>query len=68
MIHFNNTTGKNKGKLQKTKLANFLGKDESTLRALEKRNPEELYILNLGAICKVNSITEEDLEKLLKNK
>lgn len=65
MIHFNNTTGKNKGKLQITKLANFLGKSEGTLRATRKRSKKELNILLLGSLCQSNGITESDLEKIL---
>lgn len=64
MIHFNNTTGKNKGKLQITKLASFLNKTEGALRATKKRSQRELDILHLGALCLVNEISEKDLEKI----
>jgi len=66
MINFNNTTGKNKGKLQITKLANYLGKTEGALRALKKRNKKELEILNLGALCEANGINEDDLREIEK--
>ena len=65
MIHFNNTTGKNKGKLQITKLAAYLEKSEGTLRAVRKRNNRELEILHLGSLCKVNNINESDLKEFL---
>ena len=66
MINFNNTTGKNKGKLQITKLANYLGKTEGALRALRKRNQKELEILHLGSLCVANCISENDLKKSTK--
>lgn len=66
MIHFNNTTGKNKGKLQLTKLANFLGKTEGALRATRKRSLKELSVVHLGALCVANDVFERDLEKILK--
>ena len=65
MIHFNNTTGKNKGKLQLTKLANFLGKSEGALRATKKRSEKDLNILLLGAICVANGITENNMEEYI---
>ena len=68
MTHFNNITGKNKGKLQITKLAYYLNKTEGALRATKKRSQRELDILHLGALCKANHITESDLEKFLKNR
>ena len=65
MIHFNNTTGKNKEKLQITKLANYLGKSEGALRALKKRNKKELEILHLGSLCEVNGIDENKIKEYL---
>ncbi len=67
MIDFNNTTGKNKGKLQVTKLANFLDKNESTLRAMKKRDDKYFNIIHLGALCVANNIKEKDLIKCIKN-
>ena len=68
MIHFNNTTGKNKGKVQITKLARFLGKHESTIRSLRKNNPAKFDIIQLGAICKANNINAEALYQIIKEK
>jgi hypothetical protein len=65
VIHFNNTTGKNKGKLQFTKLATYLGKTEGALRATKKRSEKELAILHLGALCEANGIFESDLKTLI---
>jgi DNA-binding Xre family transcriptional regulator len=62
MVDFNNISGKNKGKLQITKLAKYLGKSESTLRALKKKNPKMLHILHLGSLCDANGIAEEDIK------
>lgn len=64
MIHFNNTTGKNIGKLQITKLAKYLGKTEGALRAAKKRSQKELDILHLGSLCHANCVTEEDIKKI----
>jgi len=68
MLDFNNISGKNKGKLQITKLAKYLGKDESTLRALKKKNPKMLEILHLGALCDANGVTEEDIKNVMSSK
>jgi hypothetical protein len=65
MLTFNNISGKNKGKLQITKLAKYLGKNESTLRALRKKNPKMLHILHLGSLCDVNGIEEEDIKNIV---
>ena len=65
MLDFNNISGKNKGKLQITKLAKYLGKNESTLRALKKKNPKMLKILHLGSLCDANSVTEEDIKNIV---
>ena len=71
MQHFNNTTGKNKGNLQLTKLAKYLGRTEGTLRLMKKRDEELkrkvklLEVLHLGALCHINGITENDLKNHL---
>jgi len=65
MIHFNNISGKNKGKLQITKLARFFGKTEGALRAVRKRNPKELEIIHMGCLCIANGIKECDIERML---
>ena len=67
LINFNNTTGKNKGKLQITKLANFLGKSEGALRAIKKKDEKYLKVLHLGSLCEINGISESDLEKIHNN-
>ena len=68
MTNFNNKTGKNKGKLQITKLAKFLGKSEGALRAAKKRSQKELDILHLGALCLANEISEKDLDELIRRR
>lgn len=68
MIDFNNKSGKNRGKLQITKLAKYLSKHESTLRALKKRNPKMLHILHLGSLCDANDITEDDIRDVVNSK
>ncbi len=65
MIHFNNITGKNKGKLQITKLAKYLNKSESALRATKRRDSRYLDILQLGSLCHANSISEKDLKNIV---
>jgi DNA-binding Xre family transcriptional regulator len=67
MIHFNNTTGKNAGKLQVTKLANFLGLNEATLRSLKRTNPAKFEREHLGALCQANNINAEILETFIKD-
>lgn len=64
MITFIHTKGKKEGKPNWAELSLFLGKDESTLRSLYKRNKEEFEIVHLGAICKANGITLEKLTEL----
>ena len=66
--HFNNTTGQNIGKLQNTKLANFLRKKEAAMRALRKRDEAMYNVLHLGALCKANDINEDDLKSLFESK
>ena len=66
--HFNNTTGSNVGKLQNTKLANFLNKKEAAMRALRKRDEVMYDTLHLGALCKANNINEDDLKFLFESK
>jgi len=66
MEHFNNTTGKNIGKLQVTKLATHFEKSEGTLRSLRKRDEKEFDALHLGALCQVNGIDLESLNKIIK--
>ncbi len=68
MIHFNNTTGKNKGKVQITKLARFLNKSETTIRSLRKTNPEKFEREHLGAICMANGIDSKILETLIESR
>jgi hypothetical protein len=65
MIHFNNTTGKNVGELQVTKLANFLGLNEATLRSLKRTNPAKFEREHLGALCQANGISKKALEVIL---
>ena len=67
MKHFNNTTGKNIGKVQVAKLAKFFDKDESTIRSLKRTNPAKFEREHLGALCQINSIDYKTLENLILN-
>lgn len=66
MITFIHTKGKKEGKPNWSELSIFLGKDESTLRSLYKRNKDEFWIVHLGAVCKANGIDIEKLNEILK--
>lgn len=66
-IDFVNKTGEKIGEVQNTKLANFFEISEGALRNIRKKEPLKFECLYLGAFCKANNITKEDLEKLLKD-
>jgi DNA-binding Xre family transcriptional regulator len=67
-IDFVNKTGKNIGKIQNTKLANFLGISEGAIRLMKEKDLHRLDCNYLGALCKINNIKKEDLIKLVENK
>jgi DNA-binding Xre family transcriptional regulator len=67
-IDFVNTTGKNIGQIQNTKLADFIGVSEGAVRHIKNKYPNRFEILYLGAFCKVNNIKKEDLIKLIESK
>ena len=64
---FVNTTGKNIGEIQNTKLADFFGVDEGVIRKQRLSDSLKFDCLYLGAICKANNFTKEDLKNLIKN-
>lgn len=68
IIDFVNTSGKNIGKVQNTKLANFLDTSEGAIRTLRKKDILKFDCLYLGAFCKANKITKQDLVNLLTEK
>lgn len=65
MTHFNNTTGKNIGEVQISKLAHFFDKNEATIRSLKKTNPIKFERELLGALCQANNISKNILETIL---
>lgn len=65
MKTFIHTKGKKEGKPNWSELSIVLGKDESTLRSLFKRNKEYFEIVHIGAVCKANGITMEKLKDIL---
>ncbi len=67
-IDFVNRTGKNIGQIQNTKLANYVGISEGTIRLMKENDLHRLDCTYLGALCKANNITKEDLVKLVKNR
>jgi len=67
-IDFINRTGKNIGEIQNTKLANYIGVSEGTIRLMKENNLHKLDCNYLGALCKANNITKEDLIKLVENR
>lgn len=67
-IDFVNRTGKNIGEIQNTKLANFIGISEGAIRLMKENDLDRLDCNYLGALCKANKITKEDLIKLVENR
>ena len=67
-IDFVNRTGKNIGEIQNTKLSNFLGVSEGSIRLMKTNDLHKLDCTYLGALCKANNITKEDLIKLVGNR
>jgi len=68
IVDFTNRTGKNIGKIQNTKLANYVGVVEGSIRLMKINNQQKLDCLYLGALCKANNISKDDLIKLLENR
>lgn len=60
MIDFKTKTGK----INISKLAEFVGKSEGTLRAKKKKDPKEFEIYYFGSLCVANKIKEEDIINL----
>lgn len=67
-IDFVNTTGKNVGKIQNTKLAKFIGVSEGAIRLMKEKDLHKLDCNYLGALCKANNISKEDLIQLVENR
>ena len=66
VVDFVNKTGKNIGGIQNTKLSNFLGATAKKIRYLKQSNELMFESLYLGAFCKANYVTKEDLIELIK--
>ena len=64
---FVNRSGKNIGQIQNTKLAGFVGISEGAIRLMKDKDTHRLDCLYLGALCKANNITKDDLIKLFDN-
>lgn len=67
IVDFVNKTGKNIGLIQNTKLGFFFETNEKNIRYLKKQK-NMFDCLYLGALCKVNNITRDDLIELIKQK
>lgn len=67
-IDFVNTTGKKVGEIQNTKLATFFQVSEGSIRRIRKEDPLKLDCLYLGALCKANNISKENLIEITKQK
>lgn len=67
IIDFVNTTGKNIGKIQNTKLAAYFNASENFIRSLRKTDSLKLDCLYLGALCKANNVTKEHIIDLIQN-
>lgn len=51
-------------KLTYKDIGEMIGKTEGTIKSWKGRNEELLTVVKIGALCKANGITEEDLEAL----
>ncbi len=67
-IDFVNRTGKNIGEIQNTKLANFIGISEGAIRLMKANDLHRLDCTYLGALCKANNITKQDLIKIIEDR
>ena len=56
------------GKIKNTEFGNFVNLGEGAMRNLEKKHPQRYEMLYIGALCKANNITKEDLIKLVENR
>ncbi len=68
IVDFVNKTGKNIGLVQNTKLGFFFETNEKNIRYLRKTKKNMFDSLYLGALCKANNITRDDLIELIKQK
>jgi len=64
MTNFLHKSKKRAGTVNVTELATYLGKDETTIRALKRTNPQKFEIIYLGAVCIANNIKIEDLKRI----
>ena len=67
-IDFVTKTGQNIGEVQNTKLAKYFGNSEGAIRNLRDKEPLKFECLYLGAFCKANNITKDDLIRLKQGK
>lgn len=55
-------------KITYEKIAELTNKTEGGIKQMKSNNPEQLELLKLGAMCKVNNIKIKDLECIVKIK
>lgn len=67
-VDFVNTTGKNIGKIQSKKLADYFGVTEGGIRYMKNNDELKYDCLYLGALCKANNVTKENIIEIFKNK
>lgn len=65
MIHIGN---KYDGEINNTKFGEYFNLHESSVRGLKKRDSKKFEALYLGALCQINNLTKEDLEKIFNEK
>lgn|GEM_PF-3503301 len=46
-------------------IASLIGKSTPTIKGYKINNPELLELLKLGSLCKLNQISEKDIELIL---
>ena len=52
-------------KVTQKDIAEYLGIDERNVRAMKKNNPKKYELVELGCICKKNSISKDKLVEVI---
>ena len=67
-VDFVNTTGENIDKIQSKKLADYFGMTEGAIRHMKNKDELKYDCLYLGALCKANNISKDNIKEILKIK
>ncbi len=55
-------------KITYEEIGNMINRKETGMKAMKQKNPEQLEITKIGALCKKYNITIEDLTELIKKR